>query len=92
MSTEDEPKPVKAITQSGSIERTCAARCGAVSREPAFEDKEEKDPAKRIKPVAPYPYICLACWLVGWRSEGPVDDRGSFRIYNLEGRDLPCRT
>ena len=48
----------------------CAAKCGATDKVPAFEDRLEKDPAKRIKPVQVHPYVCLSCWRAGWRSKG----------------------
>jgi len=59
----------------------CAAQCGAKDRVPAFDDRSEKNPAKRIKPVQVHPYICLACWRAGWRSDAPKVDGEPWRIY-----------
>lgn len=65
----------------GSIEIECIVGCGETERVPAFEDASEKNPAKRVKQVQPFPKICLNCWLMGWRSEGPFENR-AWRIYN----------
>ena len=57
-------------TSSNRIEISCAAGCGATDRVPAQEDRTEKDPAKRLKPVATYAWVCLGCWRKGWRWDG----------------------
>lgn len=66
---------------SDLIKIECAAGCGATDRVPSFEDRAEKDPAKRIKPVQAHPYICLACWRAGWRSDAPEANGAPWRIY-----------
>lgn len=52
-----------------------ACRCGSEERVPAFYDKGT------LKPVTPYPRICLGCWLDGWRSRGPLTD-GQWEVYH----------
>lgn len=52
------------------IKMECAGKCGATDKAPAYEDRTERDPEKRIKPVQAHPYICLACWRAGWRCTG----------------------
>lgn len=66
---------------SSMVTIPCAANCGTTDKVPAFDDRSEKDPAKRIKPVQNHPYICLACWLAGWRSDAPRADGEAWRIY-----------
>lgn len=70
----------------GTVEIECSVGCGETERVPAFEDKAAKDPAKRIRPVQEFPKICLACWLGGWRSDGPFEGR-TWRIYH-DGKRL----
>ena len=66
---------------SNKIEIACAAGCGTTDKVPAREDLTEKDPAKRIRPVQEHPYICLACWRLGWRSDAPEANGNPWRIY-----------
>lgn len=66
------------------IEITCAvAKCGTTDRFPAFEDRFEKDPAKKVKPVQAHPYVCLACWRAGWRATAPREDGQPWDIFNI---------
>lgn len=66
---------------SDKIEIACAAGCGATDKVPAFEDRTQKDPAKRTRPVQEHPYICLTCWMAGWRSDEPEVSGAPWRIY-----------
>lgn len=66
---------------SEKIEIACAAGCGTTDRVPAFTDRFEADPAKRIKPVQAHPYLCLSCWRKGWRSDAPMTEGAPWRIY-----------
>lgn len=50
-----------------NIRILCAARCGAADSVPAQEEKKPGFPARAI-PVQAHPYVCLTCWLDGWRS------------------------
>lgn len=86
MSTEDHPAPAKPFTQAGLLQIKCAAACGDTDRVPAIRDKADK----RLKPVAPTPWICLACWRDGWRSDGPLGE-GRWRIYHQDGRSHTLR-
>lgn len=45
----------------------CGAGCGAVDRQAASR---------------PYAYICLTCWLDGWRNDGLL-------VFNLDPTKLP---
>jgi hypothetical protein len=55
----------------------CGARCGAKDRVPARENPK----TKALEPVAAYPWICLACWRVGWRSDNAF-------VYDPSGKTM----
>ena len=63
---------------SALMQISCAAGCGETDKVPTFEDRSERDPEKRVKPVAGWPWICLHCWRAGWRYRGD-------EIYQLPG-------
>lgn len=62
----------------------CAAKCGASDRVPARK-REVNSPPDDIVPVQGHPYICLACWRAGWRSEAPADEGQPHVVYQLPG-------
>lgn len=36
-----------------------------------------------LRPLQPHPYICLSCWLAGWRHEAPEVEGAPFKVYLL---------
>lgn len=65
---------------SALITIKCGAGCGDTDRVPAFEDRAEPDPAKRLKPVQVHAWVCLSCWRKGWRNDGD-------KVYHVAGEN-----
>jgi hypothetical protein len=74
------------VTGATTITMKCAAdaagsACGATIGEQAHMDNQKK----QLVTVAKHPYICLACWRAGWRSDAPMTTGAPWRIYKLDG-------